>query len=252
MIYWHHQVLEASSSTKLKLSPPMVINDPNRPATTTDMDTSATRTVMVFPYSCDFDGFVPATRCFAITMLLDLLPNVMEMRQYLMEGNHTLARWTDRINPSSLGVLRWIVASNRAHIVQVDQPECIGSKHMEDRVQGTQGWLQFRFAMGSPAKEQSFLDAIKAETIKQTFPTLFAWHGSPLSNWFGIIHDGLNFEKMSHGRAYGDGVYHAKDFATSLGYCKVYPNAPVCVNLLIVVPLLTFHFYRPGPRASYE
>jgi len=49
---------------------------------------------------------------------------------------------------------------------------------------------------------------------------MFAWHGSELSNWHSIVRQGLHFNKTTNGRAYGNGVYHAKDFATSTGYSR--------------------------------
>jgi len=218
--YTHHRVIEVYYP-KIKLSLPVIVKkastqpvadfEPTRPESST--------TVAIFPYSCDFDTLEKHIQARAIGLLLDLLPDVMELREYLQKGGHSLSRWSDRISPAALGVLRWIVASNRAHIVQVDQPDVMAGTRSEDRVQGLQGWLQFRIAMGSPEKEHKFISAIKTETSTLTFPTIFAWHGSPLTNWFGILHDGLNVDKVSHGRAHGHGVYHAKDFNTSYGYC---------------------------------
>lgn len=230
--YTHHRVVEVYYP-KVKLSPPVNIKkastqpgtecnsiEPRRPESST--------TVAIFPYNYDFDTLENHIQARAICLLLDLLPNVMELREYLLKGGHSLMRWSDRISPAALGVLRWIVASNRAHIVQVDQPEVMAGTRPEDRVQGVQGWLQFRIAMGSPEKEQRFISAIKAETSTLPFPTIFAWHGSALTNWFGILHDGLNIDKVSHGRAHGNGVYHAKDFNTSYGYCHQRQGITVC------------------------
>lgn len=52
-----------------------------------------------------------------------------------------------------------------------------------------------------------------------TDPTLFAFHGSPLPNWHSIIREGLHFQEVAHGRAYGNGCYHSLDLRTSMGYC---------------------------------
>ena len=49
---------------------------------------------------------------------------------------------------------------------------------------------------------------------------MFAWHGSELGNWHSIVRQGLHFNKTTNGRAYGHGVYHAKDFGTSNGYSQ--------------------------------
>ena len=51
-------------------------------------------------------------------------------------------------------------------------------------------------------------------------PTIFAWHGSPVENWHGIVREGLHFKNVIHGRAYGNGVYHSLDAHTSLSYAS--------------------------------
>jgi ubiquitin-conjugating enzyme E2 Q len=61
---------------------------------------------------------------------------------------------------------------------------------------------------------------VKKETDKLDHPTIFAWHGSELGNWHSIVRQGLHFNKTTNGRAYGHGVYHAKDFVTSNGYSR--------------------------------
>nr|RBQ84823.1 hypothetical protein FVER53263_11515 [Fusarium verticillioides] len=94
-------------------------------------------------------------------------------------------------------------------------------------------WMQFRFAQGSPEKEHIFFDELqKIPRFRtgKTYQTLFAWHGSPLSNWHSIIRTGLDFSNTLHGRAYGDGVYLARDFDTSFAYSdrentKVWPSS---------------------------
>ncbi|RMZ76431.1 hypothetical protein DV737_g4803, partial [Chaetothyriales sp. CBS 132003] len=86
------------------------------------------------------------------------------------------------------------------------------------RVSGMDGWLQFRFAQGAPDKEQRFVDCVKKESPGAKYPTLFARHGSPLSNWHSIIRQGLRFDEALHGRTYGNGVYMSNQACTSVWY----------------------------------
>ena len=51
---------------------------------------------------------------------------------------------------------------------------------------------------------------------------MFAWHGSPLQNWHGIVREGLHFKDTLNGRAFGNGVYHSLELLTSLGYSNHY------------------------------
>ena len=168
----------------------------------------------------NFDDLDTGGKCSAMVMLLETLPPVTEMKKFLLSkgGQEVhLRQWSDRIPPAALGLLRWIIASNRSCIVQVDSIEG-STRKPEERVCGMAGWMQFRFAQGAPDKEQRFVTSIRQTTADNKYPTIFAWHGSPIYNWHGIVREGLHFERADHGRAYGNGVYHAMDAQTSIGY----------------------------------
>ncbi|KAK4990154.1 hypothetical protein LTR66_006884 [Elasticomyces elasticus] len=155
-----------------------------------------------------------------ICRLLELMPTVGEMKRYLDHKRPgDLRDWLDRMLPASLSLLRWIIASNRACIVQVDDPDHPEVKK-EDRLYGMEDWIQFRFAMGAPDKEHRFVSAVRAtrDRLGLQYPTIFAWHGSALHNWHSIIREGLHFQEVVNGRAFGDGVYHALDTGTSMAY----------------------------------
>lgn len=171
-------------------------------------------------YDQKFDDLEEDEKQHSICTLLDTLPSVRQMRDFMLSRNGkntSLRAWSDRISPAALGVLRWIIASNRSCIIQVDMNGETGKS--EERVSGMPQWMQFRFAQGAPDKEQRFVTSVRQEAKNSNHPTLFAWHGSPLYNWHGIVREGLHFEQTAHGRAFGDGVYHALDVSTSIGYC---------------------------------
>lgn len=173
-------------------------------------------------YNENFDEMAEFSKREAIYALLDILPTVADMRRYLQrKAQSPLSSWVDRLPPAALGLLRWIIASNRACIVQCEDGEDgLNSKKAEDRVYGMSGWSQFRFAMGAPDKERRFLQAVRetSDRLKMKYSTIFAWHGSPLTNWHSIIREGLHFKTTAHGRAFGNGVYHSLEYNTSMGY----------------------------------
>ncbi|KAI1127543.1 hypothetical protein F5Y10DRAFT_292726 [Nemania abortiva] len=167
-------------------------------------------------------------KAFLLTLLLSALPSVGEMRSHLVENNsRQLAAW-NRIPPSAMKLLRWIIASNRSFIVRVnDSP--INDVNLDnttnkrpdrsrEKISGVDGWIQFRFAQGSPEKEALFLDALK--DLETSHRTILAWHGSPIGNWHSIIREGLDFKVVANARAYGDGVYFSRSFDYSIGYSK--------------------------------
>ncbi|KAF3159087.1 hypothetical protein TWF225_007690 [Orbilia oligospora] len=207
-------------------------------------------------YDRNFDELSDGVKRNSIVQMLETLPSVNEMREWLIMNTKvgeevSLKTWRNKISPSALLLLRWIVASNRSCIVQIDQtpddpmdykqgdvPPDVASSAMEEtkekkkiilgeeRVHGMDGWIQFRFAMGAPDKEQRFVNEVRStvETNALAFPTIFAFHGSPLPNWHSIIREGLHFRETAHGRAYGHGVYHSLDASVSLGYTNSYRN----------------------------
>ncbi|KAF2642519.1 ubiquitin-conjugating enzyme E2 Q2 [Massarina eburnea CBS 473.64] len=198
-----------------------------RPVPTAITPVNEFRPATFHTYDQNFDALDEHNKREAICALLDLLPSVAEMSQYLRQKTQSpLSSWVDRLSPAALGVLRWIIASNRACIMQVAdaEQEAASGRKGQDRLCGMPGWSQFRFAMGAPDKERRFLHAVRETTtrLRLSHSTLFAWHGSPLHNWHGIIREGLHFKDTAHGRAYGDGVYHSLESQTSLGYSSFY------------------------------
>jgi ubiquitin-conjugating enzyme E2 Q len=183
------------------------------------------RVAKFFVYNQNFDDLSDTHKRQTIAALLDLIPPVEEMRAYLLrKAQSPLSTWVERLPPAALGLMRWIIASNRACIVQVDNKDEVSTgRKTEDRLYGMPGWAQFRFAMGAPDKERRFIQAVRAtsDRLHLKYPTLFAWHGSPIQNWHSIIREGLHFNETLHGRAFGNGVYHALDVNTSLSYSQL-------------------------------
>ncbi len=178
----------------------------------------------VFVYNNSFDELPDLDKQSCVTCILDTLPDVMTMKTFLDSNpqDPSLKRFRHRISETALNLLRWIIASNRSCIMQVDRTSSSSSfASSEDRVSGMGEWLQFRFAQGAPDKEQRFVDCVKEVSKRlnlEKYPTLFAWHGSPLSNWHSIVREGLHFKETLHGRAYGHGVYMSPHASTSTGY----------------------------------
>ncbi|PQE18799.1 ubiquitin conjugating enzyme protein [Rutstroemia sp. NJR-2017a WRK4] len=220
---------DAAVGTQSALTPTDV---PTTPATTPPP--SVLQPARLCIYNQNFDDLSEDQKRATIVMLLETLPSIKDMREYIDEQSKSqepsLRNWKDRISPAALGLLRWIIASNRSCLIQVDQ--CPGQSdgafakaktRPEQKVsQIADNWVQFRFAQGAPDKEQRFLGALKAQQnqLNPKYPTMFAFHGSPIHNWHSIIRHGLDFKDTLHGRAYGHGVYHAQDQNISCGYSQ--------------------------------
>lgn len=193
----------------------------------------------MLPYNQNMDELGPAEKSFAMNLLLESTPTVASMRAHLSaHPNEQIENW-DGMTPSASKLLRWIIASNRSYIVQVDEcptqdgkPEPGLARHHE-KISGVDGWLQFRFVQGSPERELRFQHALQG--VKKQPKSILAWHGSLLSNWHSITRAGLNFDRVANGRAYGNGVYFARDFDMSRGYSgpgavRTWPNSVLQVD----------------------
>lgn len=211
---------------------PMETTSTLTPAATPPPGLPRTSTVSKLPeidfvvYDQNFDDLPTDGKQKIIRMLLDTLPSITELKEYLQKDRHTTVNsWTNRLSPAALGVLRWIIASNRSCIIQVDNLDGDSKKIPEERVTGMPEYMQFRFAQGAPDKEQRFISSMRKELpqmIDPSYPTIFAWHGSSLYNWHSIVREGLHFNHVVNGRAYGNGVYFSPQAQTSLGYSGAY------------------------------
>ncbi|KIM60273.1 hypothetical protein SCLCIDRAFT_1217055 [Scleroderma citrinum Foug A] len=162
---------------------------------------------------CDFDALTVKDMRMWITILLDTLPSIETMKSYLLRNPKAkLQDINPGILPAAWSVLKWCVASCTSHIQELkDHEDFLGNIGNEFR--------QFRFVTGSPDKEAKFKTALEKQLPPNPkYPTIFAFHGSPVNNWHSIIRHGLWYKKILHGRACGNGVYCARDGTQSSSY----------------------------------
>jgi len=187
----HCKILETRYYPTVHISEPIVLGslkeEPVKSVSAAKPETSdSPRKCAVYFYDCNFDDdLTMAEKYNTMSLLLDLMPSVTDMGDYIKANpGKSLATWS-RMPPASLLILRWIIASTRASIMQVDVPvlekkeEDVGQEPekpttREPRVQGMNGWIvscrisaminvplltrsqQFRFASGAPDKEQRY------------------------------------------------------------------------------------------------
>lgn len=149
----HCRVSETAYFPTVKVSQPVSTNAPeptsgnaaaNMPtpgSTTPSLNTAAAPApgfspVSIWTYNANFDGLPEWMKRSLICTLLETLPSVRDMAQYLGKyASGSLSTWVDRISPAALGVLRWIIASNRSCIVQIDEPLSAGQEKNDTRLQ---------------------------------------------------------------------------------------------------------------------
>lgn len=184
----------------------------------------------LFSCSVEFDDLDEPGKAKAMIGILDTIPPVSHIREYLIKNPQSKLRSFYSISPAAATLLEWIVASNRSCILQISPVDDCHAQDKEllatiktrnqEAIPSMNSCVQFRFAQGAPDKELRFHRALRdlQSQRKTKYPTLFAWHGSALGNWHSILRQGLDFKEVRHGRAFGHGVYFSQDFNTSSGY----------------------------------
>ncbi|KAF8968508.1 hypothetical protein BDZ97DRAFT_1798782 [Flammula alnicola] len=170
---------------------------------------------------CDFDDLTLSQMRACIAKLINTLPSVEDMKKHLerkVKAGKSKPKLKDidpNILPAAWSILRWCVASCTAHIEAIDSGEELIKKLDPN-------WTQFRLTVGAPDAEAKFKEALDIAANEdrnvKTYPVIYAFHGSPLRNWHSIIRHGLWYKVVANGRAFGDGVYLAKDASTSMSY----------------------------------
>ncbi|KAK4190014.1 ubiquitin-conjugating enzyme E2 Q2 [Podospora australis] len=193
--------------------------------------------VVIHPYNKHFDDFPAQSKGEVIRIILETLPPIFTIVEWLTSHPSIPIRKMDRVSPAAASLLQWIVSSNRSCIFQIDRrrfemedtsvkhltrPAGTGRNREHERVRGMDEWIQFRFAQGSPDKELRFNRALSLHTNGKAVPhpTIFAWHGSRLANWHSIVRTGLDYRDTLNGRAFGHGVYFSPDLVTSHSYSQ--------------------------------
>ncbi|EAQ86621.1 hypothetical protein CHGG_07874 [Chaetomium globosum CBS 148.51] len=246
--------------------------NPSSPSSGSPLETDSAD---VYLYDTDFDSLDDANKAKSMRHVLDTLPPILEIEEWLASHPHSTLRSMERISPAAVSLLQWIVSSNRSCIFQVDRSRAIaqrrqavpdpqapgsqtpdpktpvtnprddggvagrGTNREHERILGMEGWVQFRFAQGSPDKELRFNRALQEVAARKDIdksPTIFAWHGSNLSNWHSIVRTGLDFQDISCGRAYGNGVYFSRSHETSVTYSSAaqsWPNSDLNIGFCL-------------------
>ncbi|KAJ6451098.1 hypothetical protein C8R47DRAFT_1221896 [Mycena vitilis] len=181
----------------------------------------------------------------SIAGLIDTLPSIDDMKRHLdreVKPGKSKPRLKEMENgtilPAAWSALRWCVAScarrtsrrcRRSSSFRVSvrpspspPPSSSSVRAANSRAAADTAWRQFRFSVGAPDAESKFQkalqDATKTDGNARKYPSLYAFHGSALRNWHSIIRHGLWYKTVANGRAFGDGVYLAKEAQTSMGH----------------------------------
>ncbi|KAG9297568.1 hypothetical protein G9A89_007643 [Geosiphon pyriformis] len=169
---------------------------------------------------CNFLGNDDHVNYLLIQAVINRLPSVSAMVQYAQKK--ILKAELDKLDPLCFPLLSWIISSNRTHLRLLESEE---EKVQFNEESSYGNWRQFVMIMSSPDKESNFQKAKEELRIERM--------GQPLGELTC-----LNWKKIVHGRAFGDGVYHSLQAGTSATYAgAAYPRKDTGVwkNSMLVV-----------------
>lgn len=115
-----------------------------------------------------------ATEAISVREILDLLPCISEMAVY--NNIKDLRMALDEIHPLCYPILKWIITSNRAHIVPLEPRHSFPNLNTD---------CQFVMLTSSPEREKAFQEE------KKRYGSFYAFHGSGFGNWHCIFRVGL-------------------------------------------------------------
>lgn len=141
----------------------------------------------------------------------DILHNVMmtlpSLNQLIKYNMIELKIELDKINYLSYPLLQWLILSNRSYIVKIQNENMLSMMCTEN---------QYVFLNTLSSIGDEFNKA------RDLYGSIFAFHGSPMENWYSIIRRGLlkasNTELQLNGAMYGAGIYVSTCSNVSLGY----------------------------------
>ncbi|KAJ4466482.1 hypothetical protein C8J55DRAFT_527332 [Lentinula edodes] len=202
---------------------------------------------------CDFDDLDLQQMRASVVQLLDSVPPILEIKKHLErkvkpgKSKPRLATMPEAADvlPAAWKLLRWCVGSCTAYLEEISSQE-------ESIKNVGSCWRQYRFSVGAPDAEAKFNAAVEESKTRnqnaKMYPSLYAFHGSPVRNWHSIIRNGLWFKSIANGRAFGNGVYLAKDGLLSMGHyaggnraagwrnSKICPSSCVAIVELVNLP----------------
>ncbi|KAH9940077.1 uncharacterized protein BXZ73DRAFT_43220 [Epithele typhae] len=179
---------------------------------------------------------VPATEtsvqiCEATLNLLKQIPPIATLKALIDASRLAPETASSRLRVQDLGLpvpeaawvlMRWVVFSSPMRIEEMRTPM--------ERVRsiGPQ-WRQFRLTCASQQAEDGFTEAIRDARTRSTnskvYPSAYGFHGSPVFNWYSILHHGLWLKDIANGRKFGDGVYFSKMWRIAEGFAKTAARA---------------------------
>ena len=180
--------------------------------------------ISLFATALETDYLTPAPPKLEVASMHRIIDELPTVRQMAAAPNDAQLR--AQIGESSFELLRWILLSNRSHLIRLHDQMLIGPPNMP----------QFMTLISAPEAEREF------KKLKAQYGSMLLLHGSRTNRWHSIIRNGLKnasgTKLQANGAAYGPGIYLASHSGISLFYsCREknkYPNSCLPAELKVL------------------
>lgn len=134
-----------------------------------------------------------------------ILSKIPKINQLINETDDILT-FLNNIDKNAYLLIKWLILLNNLFFMKVSYELSLYKLNCE----------QFVILDRSPEKEQEL------KNLRKKYGYTYAFHGSPIENWYSIIYNGLknysNTKLQLHGAAYGAGVYMSPNLLTAYDY----------------------------------
>ena len=153
-----------------------------------------------------------------IGFILNKIPKLNQ----LIKDTDDILTFLNNIDKNAYLLIKWLILLNNLFFMKVPYELMINKLYCD----------QFVILNRSPEKEREL------KGLRRKYGYTYAFHGSPIENWYSIIYNGLknysNTKLQLHGAAYGEGVYMSPNLLTAYGYT----NSIYSTNSLKVIAIV--------------
>jgi len=134
-----------------------------------------------------------------------ILNNIPKLNE-LVKNTDNIITFLDKIDKDAYLLIKWLILLNNLFFIRVPYELSLYKLNCD----------QFVILNRSPEKEREL------KSLRKKYGYTYAFHGSPIENWYSIIYNGLknysNTKLQLHGAAYGEGIYMSPNLLTAYGY----------------------------------
>ena len=164
-----------------------------------------------------------------------ILNNMPKLNALIKDSDVSILTILDNIDKNAYLLIKWLILLNNLFFVRVPYELSLYKLNCN----------QYVILNRSPEKEREL------KSLFKKYGYTYAFHGSPIQNWYSIIYNGLknysNTKLQLHGAAYGAGVYMSPNLSTAYNYAHSYGSKDTSsISAIAVVEVINKDIKKYG------